>query len=117
MARVVALLVLAAWCRPQSAALAQAHGAEITFSSGHADRGIIISDRPVIQPVTWVTGRVAEFSLWGSFPLAENSDQSRPQIAEVELTHHIGWGKVTITPAIRMFFYHDPPSSYSTHSL
>lgn len=83
------------------------YGVEITVGSGHADRGFIINDRAVIQPVTWVTGRLAEFSIWGSLPLAETTDGARPQIVEMELTHAHRWGHLTITPAIRMFFYHD----------
>src|SRR6266496_4905430 len=54
-------LALVAWGRPVWAqdtadnARPISYGAEITFGSGHADRGFIISDRPVLQPVTWVT--------------------------------------------------------------
>ena len=33
------------------------HGVEIAFSSGHADRGFMLSDRPVVQPVLWLSGR------------------------------------------------------------
>lgn len=92
-------------------------GFEVAFGSGHADRGFIISDRAVVQPVVWVTGRVAEFSVWGSLPLAETTERSRPQIVEMELTREHKWGRVTIAPAARMFFYHDPLSPYSTHSV
>ena len=62
------------------------YGAEIALSSGHADRGIVISDRPVVQPEVWVSGKGVKFSLWSNFPLTETTDGSRPQILEMELT-------------------------------
>ena len=80
------------------------YGVEIALSSGHADRGIVISDRPVVQPEVWVSGRGVTFSLWSNFPLAETTDGSRPQILEMELTREHKWRKLTIAPAIRMFF-------------
>jgi hypothetical protein len=61
------------------------YGVEIELSSGHADRGIVISDRPVVQPVTWVSGSAATFSAWRNVTLAETTDSSRPQILEMEL--------------------------------
>ena len=38
------------------------YGIEIAFRSGHADRGFIINDRPVVQPVMWFSGSGTEFS-------------------------------------------------------
>lgn len=93
------------------------YGVEIALGSGHADRGFIISDRPVVQPVTWVSGSGASFSLWSSLTLAQTTDSARPQILEMELTRAQEWGKLSIEPAVRMFFYHDPLSTYSTRSI
>ena len=93
------------------------YGVEIVLSSGHADRGIVISDRPVIQPVTWVSGRAATLSLWSNITLAETTDGSRPQILEIELNREHKWRNLTIEPAVRMFFYRDPVSIHSTRSI
>ena len=93
------------------------YGVEIALSSGHADRGLVISDRPVVQPVTWVSWRGATLSLWSNFTLAENTDGSRPQILEIELTRAHEWRNLTIEPAIRMFSYRDPLSIYSSRSI
>ncbi len=93
------------------------YGLEVAFSSGHADRGFIISDRPVVQPVTWVSANGAEFSVWSNFTLAQTTDRLRPQIVELELTREHRWKNFKIGPAVRMFFYHDPPSRYSTRSI
>jgi hypothetical protein len=93
------------------------YGVEIELTSGHADRGFVFSDRPVVQPVTWVSGSVAAFSVWSNIPLAETSDGSRPQILEMELARAHEWGNLTIEPAIGMFFYRDPPSRYSSRSI
>jgi hypothetical protein len=90
---------------------------EIELSSGHADRGIVISDRPVVQPVTWVSGSVATLSVWSNFTLAETTDGSRPQILELELTRAHDWRNLTIEPAISMFFYLEPLSLYSSRSI
>ncbi len=100
-------------CAPavaQSSSVAErrvSYGAEIAFRSGHADRGFVINDRPVVQPVVWVTRRRAEFSVWGNLPLAETTDRARPEIAELELTRKYEWKNLTIAPAVTMYFYHD----------
>jgi hypothetical protein len=93
------------------------YGLEIAVSSGHADRGIVISDRPVVQPVTWVSGSVATLSVWSSFTLADTTGGSRPQIVEIELTRAHEWRNLTIEPATRMFFYRDPVGVYTSRSL
>lgn len=98
-------------------AFAQTAGVELVFSSGHADRGFIISDRAVVQPATWVGWSGAELSLWSSVPLTGNTDGSRPQITELELGREHAWGKVTIAPALRMYFYHDLLSRERDRSL
>jgi len=84
------------------------YGVELELSSGHADRGFVISDRPVVQSVAWVSGSVASFSVWSNLTLGETRDASRPKILEMELTREHQWRKLTIGPAIRMFFYRDP---------
>jgi hypothetical protein len=90
---------------------------EVELSSGYADRGLAISDRPVVQAVTWVSGSVAAFSVWSNITLGQTTDGSRPQILEMELTHAHEWRNLTIEPAIRMFFYRDPLSIYSSRSI
>jgi hypothetical protein len=93
------------------------YGVEIGLSSGHADRGIVISDRPAVQPFTWVSGSVATLSVWSSFPLGEATDGSRPQILDLELTRAHEWRNFTIEPAIRMFLYRDLLSLYGSRSI
>ncbi len=93
------------------------YGAEIAFRSGHADRGFIINDRPVVQPVMWFSGGGTEFSAWSNFALAQTTDGARPRIFELELTHEQAWGHLTVGPAIRMFFYHDALSADRDRSL
>ena len=131
-------LALAAWGSPvvlsSSAAFAQpspnlpeekrseqerpvSYGVEIEFRSGHADRGIVISDRPVVQPVTWVSGSGATFSAWSNVTLDETTDGSRPQILELEVTRAHKWRNLRIEPAMRMFFYRDPVSIGSSRSV
>lgn len=94
-----------------------AYGVEIALSSAHADRGVVLNDRPVVQPVMWVSGSVAAFSVWTSIPLAESTDGSRSQILDMELTHAHAWKNLTIEPAIRMFFYRDPVRVDSSRSI
>ena len=93
------------------------YGVEVAFRSGHADRGFIINDRPVVQPVMWLSGSGTEFSVWTSFALAQTTDGARPQISELELERTRTWGKVTVAPAIRMYFYHDALSAERDRSL
>jgi hypothetical protein len=117
--RLLSLLTLVA-CAPAAAQeipQRMTYGLEVAFRSGHADRGFIINDRPVVQPVMWVSGRGTEFSAWSSFPVAQTTDGARPQIFELELTHEQTWGHVTLAPALRMFFYHDALSTDRDRSL
>ncbi|HEV2670489.1 MAG TPA: hypothetical protein VGU74_05310 [Gemmatimonadales bacterium] len=93
------------------------YGLELAFSSGHADRGFLISDRPVVQPVSWVGWNGAAFSVWSSVPLTPNTDGTRPHIMELELGREHHWGKFTIEPAARMYFYHEALSRESDRSL
>jgi hypothetical protein len=93
------------------------YGAEIEISSGYADRGLVISDRPVIQPVAWVSGSVGTFSFWSSVPLAETTDGARPQILDAQLTRAHEWGNLTVEPAIEMFLFRDPLSIYNFRSI
>ena len=92
-------------------------GLEIGFRSGHADRGFLLSDRPVIQPVAWLSRDRAEFSAWSNFTLVETTDGARPEILELELTREFVWRDLSIAPALRMYFYRDPLSPFSTRSL
>jgi hypothetical protein len=93
------------------------YGAEIALRSGYAYRGLVISDRPVVQAVTWVSGSVAAFSVWSNITLGETTDGSRPQILEMELTRAHEWRNFTIEPAVRVFFYRDPISIYTSRSI
>jgi hypothetical protein len=90
---------------------------EAVLGSGYADRGLLISDRPVVQAVTWVSGSVAAFSVWTNITVGDTADGTRPQILEMELTRAHEWRNLTIEPAIRMFFYRDPLSRYSSRSI
>jgi hypothetical protein len=115
----VALLVCAPVARARAQDIPQrmTYGVEIAFRSGHADRGFIINDRPVVQPVMWFSGSGTEFSAWSSFALAQTTDAARPQIVELELTHEQTWGKVSVGPALRMYFYNDALNAERDRSL
>ena len=93
------------------------YGVELAFRSGHADRGFMINDRPVIQPVVWVTRKGVEFSVWGNLPLAETTDGTRPEIGELELTREYQWKHLTIAPAVTMYFYHDALNTENERSV
>ena len=93
------------------------YGVEIEIGSGAADRGFVISDSPVVQPVAWVSGSVAELSMWSNVTLAETTEDSRPQIVELELTRAHEFRNFTIAPAVRMHFYRDTLSIYSSRSI
>src|SRR5919197_3628159 len=69
--RMAACLAFLARCPPAFAQDSLASvGVEVAFKSGHADRGFIVSDRAVLQPVAWVFRPVAESAVWGGIPLA-----------------------------------------------
>jgi hypothetical protein len=93
------------------------YGLETAFRSGHSDRGFLISDRAVFQPVVWVSGRGTEFSLWGNLALTNATDGSRPDIMEAEVTHNFEWKSLSIGPAVRMWFYRDRVSRSRSNSV
>src|SRR5262245_31503694 len=93
------------------------YGVEIDVSSGHADRGFVISDSPVVKSVTWVSGSAAEFSVWSNLPLADTTEESRPQIVELEVTRAHEWRSFTIAPAVKAYFYRDVLSTDSSRSI
>jgi hypothetical protein len=93
------------------------YGVGVELGSGHADRGLVISDRPVVHVFAWVSGSVAALSAWSNITLGETTDGSRPQILEMEVTRGHEWRNLTIEPAIRMFFYRDPLSIDSSRSI
>ena len=102
---------------PPEKARPMSYGVELAFRSGHADRGYLPSTRPITQTVVWVSGNGTDFSAWGNVTLAENTDGSRPNILELELTRTYEWSNISVGPGVRMYFYHDPLNSYSEQSL
>ena len=93
------------------------YGLETAVRSAHSDRGFLISDRLVFQPVVWVSHRGTDFSLWGNLGLADATDGSRPDIMEAEVTHEYEWKGLSIGPAARMWFYRDRVSRSSSRSV
>ena len=93
------------------------YGLETAVRSAHSDRGFLISDRPVFQPVVWMSGHGTDLSLWANLALADATDGSRPDIAEAELTHEYEWKGLSIGPAARMWFYRDRVSRSSSRSV
>jgi hypothetical protein len=93
------------------------YGLEIDFRSGYADRGILISDRPVVQAVPWLSGPAGRVALWTNFALDETSDNSLPQILEVDLSHEQQWGRLSVVPEIEIYEYRDPVSAYRSRSI
>jgi len=92
------------------------YGFETALQNGHADRGFLITDRPVLQSVVWVTRRRTEFSVWGNLALANASDGSRPDTVEAELTHTYEWKNLSIAPAARLYFYRDRVTGSTSRS-
>jgi len=93
------------------------YGLEIDFRSGYADRGILISDRPVVQAIPWLSGPAGRVALWTNVALDETSDNSRPQILEVDLSHEQHWGRLSVVPEIEIYEYRDPVSADRSRSI
>ena len=93
------------------------YGVETAFRTGHSDRGFLISDRPVFQPVVWVSGHGTDLSVWANLALADATDGSRPDIVEAELAHKFEWKRLSIGPAARLYFYRDRVSRSSSGSV
>jgi hypothetical protein len=93
------------------------YGMEVAIRSGHADRGFIINDRPVIQPVVWLSGSGTELSVWSSFPLAQTTYGARPEIFELEVVRELDVGRLSIGPGLRMYLYHDRLNADRSRSL
>jgi hypothetical protein len=93
------------------------YGLEIDFRSGYADRGILISDRPVVQAIPWLSGSAGRVALWTNFALDEASDNSLPQILEVDFSREQQWGRLSVVPKIEIYEYSEPVSAYRSRSI
>lgn len=113
-------LALAMGHAPRAVAQADStwsYGVETAVRSGHADRGFLISDRAVFQPVVWASWRRWEGYLWSNIALADATDGTRPEIAEVGLGRVQVWHRTSIAPSVRMYLYQDPVHHDSDHSI
>ena len=92
-------------------------GFETAVRSGHSDRGFLISDRAVVQPVLWAAWKRTSGYVWSNVALASASDGTRPGIVEGELSQGFEWKGISMTPAARMYFYYDPLLRSRSRSL
>ena len=85
-----------------------AWGVENDFRSSHVWRGLVISDRPVLQPEAWISVSGFTLDAWSNLTLRDTTDRTRPRIMELSLQYDRDWGKLKIEPTLEADFYHDP---------
>ena len=94
-----------------------AYGIESDFSAGYAWRGLVVSDRPVIQPAAWVSRSGFTFIAWSNFSLRDTSEGTRPRVTDLILTHERHWKRLRIEPTIEAVLFRDSAGVETSSSL
>jgi hypothetical protein len=94
-----------------------AYGVENDFGAGYVWRGLVVSDRPVVQPAAWVSRSGFTFVAWSNLSLRNTTEATRPQVTVLILTHERSWKHLRIEPTIEAFLYRDPVSIEASSSM
>jgi hypothetical protein len=93
------------------------YGVENDFSSGYVWRGLVVSDRPVVQPAAWVSWSGFTFIAWSSLSLRDTTEATRPQVADLILMLEHNWKHLRIEPTIEAFLYRDSVGIETSSSM
>ncbi|MEO0073912.1 MAG: hypothetical protein ABIK43_04550 [candidate division WOR-3 bacterium] len=101
----VAILAGAILNSPVLAAESLSLGAEAVAASCYLWRGLILYDRPVLQPSLWLSRGGLGVSVWTSF--SAGGRPLRPQADELDLTldYEAEWRRLVISPSVCCFVY------------
>ena len=89
-------------------------GLETDFNSQYLWRGIVLSDRPVLQPSAWISGFGFEFTAWRNLNLTRTGENVHLHTTNLNLTYSHDWKKVRIEPSLDAYLnqppkgFHDP---------
>jgi len=84
------------------------YGVEVDINSSYVWRGILVDDRPVVQPTAWVT--VAGFTLvpWGSAQLGNRTDGDRLKTGGLVLSYVHEGNTLSIEPELAGYISSGP---------
>ncbi len=126
-AAAVALAVIGALLRPGAVAQSSpahpehdrefAYGAETDFNSVYVWRGLVLNNRPVIQPSAWISLPRFTLSAWSNLALANPSDSGRVQTTYLALTHGRDWNRLRIEPAIEAYLNGRSEDAGARHTI
>ncbi len=89
-------------------------GLETDFNSRYVWRGIVLSDRPVLQPSAWISGFGFEFTAWRNINLTRTGENVHLHTTNLNLSYSRQWKKLRIEPSIDAYLnqppegFHDP---------
>jgi len=85
-----------------------AYGAETDFNSAYVWRGIVLTDRPLMQPSAWISASGFTLIAWSNLALTKTSDSPRLQDTGVIVTYGHDWKKLQIEPTIEAYLNRKP---------
>jgi len=91
-------------------------GVEGGLSSGHAWRGITISDAPVTEPAAWLYASGFTVIAWQSLARSDTNDGTRPRVTDLFVAYEHDWRRLRIEPSLETFRYRDPLNGETARS-
>ncbi len=76
---------------------------ESDFTAAYVWRGIVLDQRPVVQPWAWISGSRLTLAAWSAVGQTPTADRMRLHGSGLVLTYSRDWNKLTIEPAIEVY--------------
>src|SRR5689334_18252959 len=70
------------------------YGAEADFNSNYVWRGIVLDNRPVMQPSAWISVFGFNFAAWGDVPLTNTPERTHLHATGLSLSYTRDWNKL-----------------------
>ena len=84
------------------------YGAETDFNSAYVWRGIVLNNRPVMQPSLWISAYGTTLTAWSNLALTNLSGSPRLQTTDLILTHGRDWKKLKIESTLEAYLNRRP---------
>jgi hypothetical protein len=76
------------------------YGVEGDFNSAYLWRGIVLNNRPVVQPSLWISASDVSFEVWSAVNLSHTAEIESFQTTYLALAYGRAWKKLRIEPAL-----------------
>ena len=84
-------------------------GFDVDVASRYVWRGLLWSEREVVQPSLWISHGGTTLSLWGSAPV--QGSETRFDEVDLVLAHERSFGSITLEGTASIYYYPDDPAA------